>query len=563
MLEVEGLTLAQASSPTSSFTVARRRDRRPGRPGRLRPLRDPRDRLRRPQGRRPARSRVDGKRLRRGSVGAAVERRRRAGPGGAQEPGPAPRPVGLPQHHPGHASSRFARGGLPRPRAPSARPRRAGRRSLDVRPTGVDRAVRTLSGGNQQKVVLARWLLRGCRVLLLDEPTRGVDVGARSEIYALVRAPRRRRASPWSWSPARSRRCSAWPTGSSSSREGRVVHEAPADRDRRAPGARPGHGRKRRVSEQHEHRTAATAADAGRHAPRPGRGRPRRAPDAAARSARARGTLGRAQPRPGHRAASCSASSASITAGDQFASVDNVLTILRLASVIGVVSDRHDLRHHRRRHRPVGRRDRRAGLGLVRPRWPPRRMAEDIHWIVMVVHRPRRRRRLRAGQRPAHRLRPDRRRSSPPWRCSPRPAAWPRSSPSARTQIVTVRELHRLLRRRRARHPGARHHLRAGRGRRLGAAQPHHLRPAHLRRRRQPRGGPAGRHQRPAAHGAALRAARPVLRHRRGHDHRPHDDRHAPPTARSTSSTPSPPSSSAARCSAAAAAPSSAPSSAS
>jgi ribose transport system ATP-binding protein len=59
--------------------------------------------------------------------------------------------------------------------------------ALDVRPADVDREVRTLSGGNQQKVVLARWLLRNCRVLLLDEPTRGVDVGARSEIYALIR----------------------------------------------------------------------------------------------------------------------------------------------------------------------------------------------------------------------------------------------------------------------------------------------------------------------------------------------------------------------------------------
>ncbi|TCC23090.1 sugar ABC transporter ATP-binding protein [Kribbella speibonae] len=59
--------------------------------------------------------------------------------------------------------------------------------ALDVRPAGVDQPVRNLSGGNQQKVVLARWLLRDCRVLLLDEPTRGVDVGARSEIYALIR----------------------------------------------------------------------------------------------------------------------------------------------------------------------------------------------------------------------------------------------------------------------------------------------------------------------------------------------------------------------------------------
>nr|WP_203453754.1 sugar ABC transporter ATP-binding protein [Jiangella aurantiaca] len=81
---------------------------------------------------------------------------------------------------------RFARGGFLN-RGDEKRAATEHIKSLDVRPADVERAVRTLSGGNQQKVVLARWLLRECRVLLLDEPTRGVDVGARSEIYALVR----------------------------------------------------------------------------------------------------------------------------------------------------------------------------------------------------------------------------------------------------------------------------------------------------------------------------------------------------------------------------------------
>jgi ribose transport system ATP-binding protein len=59
--------------------------------------------------------------------------------------------------------------------------------ALELRPADPDRQTRTLSGGNQQKILLGRWLVEGSGVLLLDEPTRGVDVGARSEIYNLIR----------------------------------------------------------------------------------------------------------------------------------------------------------------------------------------------------------------------------------------------------------------------------------------------------------------------------------------------------------------------------------------
>jgi ABC-type sugar transport system ATPase subunit len=57
---------------------------------------------------------------------------------------------------------------------------------LSIKTTSVDKKVFNLSGGNQQKVVLAKWLLTKSRIFIFDEPTRGIDVGAKSEIYALM-----------------------------------------------------------------------------------------------------------------------------------------------------------------------------------------------------------------------------------------------------------------------------------------------------------------------------------------------------------------------------------------
>ena len=60
-------------------------------------------------------------------------------------------------------------------------------RSLQLRPMDPDKPIRLFSGGNQQKVIIARWLLAGSDILLLDEPTRGIDVGAKQEIYRVIR----------------------------------------------------------------------------------------------------------------------------------------------------------------------------------------------------------------------------------------------------------------------------------------------------------------------------------------------------------------------------------------
>ena len=61
-------------------------------------------------------------------------------------------------------------------------------RDFRVRCAGLDQTVRELSGGNQQKVVFAKWMTTGPRVAILDEPTRGVDVGAKEEIYEMIDA---------------------------------------------------------------------------------------------------------------------------------------------------------------------------------------------------------------------------------------------------------------------------------------------------------------------------------------------------------------------------------------
>ncbi|MEV8515777.1 sugar ABC transporter ATP-binding protein [Dactylosporangium sp. NPDC051484] len=137
--------------------------------------------------RRPAAGTVElnGRKLRRGSVSAAV----RAGIGMAPEERksqalllgePIYRNVTL------AGFARYARAGF----TDAGREREAAEdvtRDLDLRPADVRRPVRTLSGGNQQKVVVGRWLLGETRLLLLDEPTRGVDVGARAELYQVIR----------------------------------------------------------------------------------------------------------------------------------------------------------------------------------------------------------------------------------------------------------------------------------------------------------------------------------------------------------------------------------------
>ena len=78
------------------------------------------------------------------------------------------------------------------PQAPSALPQKQGVardwiERLNIKTPSPDTMVGSLSGGNQQKVVLAKWRIAGVRVLILDHPTRGIDVGAKEDVYELIR----------------------------------------------------------------------------------------------------------------------------------------------------------------------------------------------------------------------------------------------------------------------------------------------------------------------------------------------------------------------------------------
>jgi ABC-type sugar transport system ATPase subunit len=133
----------------------------------------------------PLRIRLRGAEIGHASIASRVRRGLCLVPGDATAEGLAPKlsiedNILLPS---AHAYTRF--GLLNRARA---RPAVAALiRDLDIRPARRDAPVETLSGGNRQKVAIAKWLMSGAQVLVMDDPTRGVDVGAKVEMYRIMR----------------------------------------------------------------------------------------------------------------------------------------------------------------------------------------------------------------------------------------------------------------------------------------------------------------------------------------------------------------------------------------
>ena len=153
-------------------------------------------------------------------------RLRQRGPQGAR-PQPARRHQAL--HRVGQAHARSPRAGV----VDEVKEYEAAeeyRKSCASRRRRVDEGVNKLSGGNQQKVVLAKWMFTDPDLLILDEPTRGIDVGAKYEIYGIIQQTSRPRARASSSSRRSCPSCSASPTASTRSSRARSPTTSPPRR---------------------------------------------------------------------------------------------------------------------------------------------------------------------------------------------------------------------------------------------------------------------------------------------------------------------------------------------
>ena len=280
---------------------------------------------------------------------------------GPQAPRPVPRHVLRREHQ--RRRDRPRRPRLGRARTCASAPSGAAEaafQALRVRAASPLVTVGSLSGGNQQKVLLSRWLEIGPKVLILDEPTRGVDIGAKSEIYRIIDE-----------------------LAQAGHRRDRDLQRAAGDHRHLRPragdarGADRGRGRRRRAASRSRRRTSWPWRPA--WPPEPAR-KNGRTDDGRARHAREHtGARRWRSAGPASRPGRCRCASLIAAVGmlpilvilcvgfhylsdGRFFTPQNISIVAQQAAINTVLGGRHDLRHPDRRHRPLGRLDP-GGLG--------------------------------------------------------------------------------------------------------------------------------------------------------------------------------------------------------